>query len=93
MVNKVSLKKDTNDGSIPTSFSAFNLTTAPNTIPIFLSILLGGNSAAKEKILCGKSFIARLFKEVSSHVKTALDRIKEMIASFGGKANKRFPKI
>ena len=49
--------------------------------------------AIEGKIFSGKSFIiSGLFEEVSSHAKTALDKIKEMTASFGGKMNKRFSK-
>ena len=68
-------------------------TAAPVPVPTFLIILLGGNGAVEEKVLRGMNFIiSGLFEEVSSHAKTALDRIKEMIASFGGKVNTRFSK-
>ena len=62
-------------------------------LPTFVVILLGGNGAIEEKIFSRKSFIiSGLFEEVSSHANTALDKIREMIASFGGKVNQRFSK-
>ena len=91
MVNGVSLEKEKNNCSIVTNGSASNSTAAPVPVPTFLNILLGGNSDVEEKVLRGMNFIiSGLFEEVSSHAKTALDRIKEMIASFGGKVNTRF---
>ena len=91
MVNRVSLKKETNNCSISTNVRASNLIAASVPVPTFLIILLGVNGAVEEKVLRGMNFIiSGLFEEVSSHAKTALDRIKEMIASFGGKVNTRF---
>ena len=93
MANGVSQKKETNNGSIATNGSVSNLTAAPDPLPTFLIILLGGNGDVEEKIFRGKSFIVvGLFEEVISHAKTALDGIKEMITSFGGKVNTRFSK-
>ena len=81
-----------NKGKLGTNNSS-DSTAAPIPVPTFAVILLGGNGAIEEKIFSGKSFIiSGLFEEVSSHAKTALDKIKEMIASFGGKVNKRFSK-
>ena len=83
MVNGVTKKKKTNNCS--------DSTAAPVPIPIFVVILLRGNGAVEEKIFYGMSFIvARLFEEVSTRTKTALDRIKDMITSFGVKVNTRF---
>ena len=73
-----------NKGKLGTNNSS-DSTAAPIPVPTFAVILLGGNGATEEKIFSGKSFIiSGLFEEVSSHAKTALDKIKEMIASFGG---------
>ena len=85
LVNGVIQKKEANKCS--------DSTEAPVPLPTFVVILLGGNGAIEEKIFSGRSFIiSGLFEEVSSHAKTAFDKIKEMITSYGGKVNQRFSK-
>ena len=89
MVNRTSSREKTVHDDGNTAAAAIICVHAPT----FRIILYGESGAVKYKLLERMNFIVTgLFREVNLHRNAAVDKIKEMIGSFGGTVNTRFSK-